>query len=133
MNSLNSILLEGKLDRAPETKKTPKGATICTFTVKSVRWIKDPNGKQDPEYSYFEVEAWAALADRCAHELTEGRGVRVVGRLKQNLTFHEDGTKTEKVVIVAEHVDFKPVLRSAPEGQDRESYTDDQDRESYSD
>lgn len=133
MNSLNSILLDGELDRVPELKKAHNGTKICTFTVKSVRWIQDPNGKLDPEYSYFEVESWAALADRCAYELTEGRGIRVVGRLKQNLTFHEDGTKTEKVIIIAEHVDFKPVLSTVPEGQDRESYTDDQDRESYSD
>ena len=60
MNNLNSILLEGNLYRDPELRYTPSdgttpGTPLCTLVVASV----------------------------CAEHLAKGRGVRVVGRIKQ--------------------------------------------------
>jgi single-strand DNA-binding protein len=38
----------------------------------------------------------------------KGRGVRVVGRLKQERWQNAEGQAQSKVVIVAEHVEFRP-------------------------
>ena len=38
--------------------------------------------------------------------LTKGRGVRVVGRLKQD-RWQQNGQSRSRIVIVAEHVEFK--------------------------
>ncbi|MBN1685898.1 MAG: single-stranded DNA-binding protein [Spirochaetales bacterium] len=109
MNSLNSILIEGNLTRDPELKSTPKGTPVCSFSVASNRFYK-----QDEEYqkevSFFDVEAWAKLAESCAEYLEKGRGVRVVGRLKQDRWQDQEGNPRSKVKIVAEHVEFKPVF-----------------------
>lgn len=109
MNSLNSILIEGNLTRDPELKATPKGTPVCSFSVASNRFYK-----QDEEYqkevSFFDVEAWAKLAESCAEYLEKGRGVRVVGRLKQDRWQDQEGNPRSKVKIVAEHVEFKPVF-----------------------
>jgi single-strand DNA-binding protein len=43
--------------------------------------------------------------------LSEGRGVRVVGRLKQDRWTGPEGQARSKVSIVAEHVEFKPQLK----------------------
>ena len=40
----------------------------------------------------------------------KGRGVRVVGRLKQDRCADPDGKQYSRVSIVAEHVEFKPQL-----------------------
>ena len=48
------------------------------------------------------------LATVCAEHLTKGRGIRVVGRIKQERWEDPDGDARSKVVIVAEHVEFKP-------------------------
>lgn len=58
--------------------------------------------------SYFDVEAWSRLGSTCAQYLKKGRGVRVVGRLKQDRWIDPDGKPRAKVKIVAEHVEFKP-------------------------
>lgn len=38
----------------------------------------------------------------------KGRGVRVVGRLRQERWEDKEGGKREKIIVVAEHVEFKP-------------------------
>lgn len=110
MNSLNSILLEGNVVRDPAIKETPRGTLVCSFSVASNR-----SYKQDDEYeqetSFFEVESWSKLAEQCSKHCLKGRGVRVVGRLKQDRWESQDGKKYTKVKIVAEHVEFKPQFR----------------------
>ncbi len=110
MNSLNSILIEGNLTRDPLLNETPKGTTVCTFGVASNRFYKQ-NDELQKEVSFFEVEVWARLAEACAENLKKGRGVRVVGRLKQDRWTDAEGKNHEKVRIVAEHVEFKPQFK----------------------
>jgi len=54
------------------------------------------------------VETWAKLADNCYNLGHKGRGVRVVGRLKQERWSGSDGKSHSRVTIVAEHVEFRP-------------------------
>lgn len=109
MNSLNSILIEGNLTKDPEVTTTPRGTAVCTFSVASNRAYKQENELQK-EVSFFEVEAWSDLAETCGKNLKKGRGVRVVGRLKQDRWKDQGGKNHERVKIVAEHVEFKPVF-----------------------
>lgn len=108
MNNLNSILLEGNLVRDPDSRSTPGGSTVCGFTLASDRNYKNAQDVYEKEVSYFDVEAWSKLGAACAQYLTKGRGVRVVGRLKQDRWTDSDGKQRAKVKIVAEHVEFKP-------------------------
>lgn len=107
MNALNSILLEGNLVRDPKLKTTPGGTKVVSFSIASNRFFRD-GGNLVGETSYFDVEAWGRLAEACSETLTKGRGVRVVGRLKQDRWTDADGKMRSRVKIVAEHVEFKP-------------------------
>ncbi|MBW8003189.1 MAG: single-stranded DNA-binding protein [Planctomycetes bacterium] len=106
MNNLNSILLEGNLTKDPELLYTSKGTPVCTFPIACNRYFKN-DGENVQEVSYFEVTAWSRLAEVCNEYLKKGRGVRIVGRLKQD-RWEADGATRSKVYIVAEHVEFKP-------------------------
>lgn len=108
MNNLNSILLEGNLVRDPDSRSTPSGNAVCGFTLASDRTYKNAQDVYEKEVSYFDVEAWSKLGSACAQYLTKGRGVRVVGRLKQDRWTDTDGKPRARVKIVAEHVEFKP-------------------------
>jgi len=107
MNSLNSVLLEGNLTRDPELKYTPKGTAVCAFSIASNRSFKQEEEYHE-EVSYFDVTAWSHLAEVCNEYLKKGRGVRVVGRLKQDRWNDPEGNGRSKVFVVAEHVEFKP-------------------------
>jgi len=106
MNSLNSILVEGTVTRDPVLAQTPKGTDVCNFTIESNRSFK-VDGELQKEVSFFDIEVWAKLAKRCSEELFQGRGVRVVGRLKQDRWENREGHPRSKVTIVAEHVEFR--------------------------
>ncbi len=110
LNNLNSVLIEGNLVRDPELKYTPKGAPVCTFALASNRWWKQDEEVQK-EVSFFEISTWNRLAEVCGEYLKKGRGVRVVGRLKQDRWADPEGKSRSKVLIVAEHVEFKPQLK----------------------
>ena len=110
MNNLNSVLIEGNLAREPELRYTPKGTPTCTLVLASNRSYRDPerHGERTEEVSFFEATTWGKLAQVCAEHLTKGRGVRVVGRLKQERWDDDAGNARAKVVIVAEQVEFQP-------------------------
>ena len=111
MNSLNQIILEGNVTRQPEAKSLPSGTTICTLPVAVNRWYKNGEGKQEEEVSYFDIDTFGNLADACVKWCPKGRGIRVVGRLKQNRWKDEAGAQHSRVMIIAEHVEFKPFLK----------------------
>ena len=130
MNNLNSILLEGNLVADPELRYTPKGAAVCSFSVACNRFYKQEEELQK-EVSYFDVTTWNRLAEVCNEYLTKGRGVRVVGRLKQDRWEDTEGKTRSKVHVVAEHVEFKPKFKSdnAEQADGQEKSGEDRDSE----
>jgi single-strand DNA-binding protein len=110
MNNLNSILIEGNMVRDPLFRSTPKGTPVCTFSLASNRFFKQDSGLEK-EVGFFFVETWAKLAEQCYNLGRRGRGVRVVGRLKQSRWNDADGQPHSKITIVADHVEFRPDFR----------------------
>jgi single-strand DNA-binding protein len=110
MNNLNSVLIEGNLVRDPELSYTPKGTAVCKFSVGCHRQWKQDDEVQK-EVSFFDVSTWTRLAEVCGEYLKKGRGVRVVGRLKQDRWTDPEGKPHSRILVIAEHVEFKPQLR----------------------
>ena len=132
MNNLNSVLVEGNLVRDPELSYTSKGTAVCKFSVACNRSFKQDDQTQK-EVSYFDVSTWTRLAEVCGEYLKKGRGVRVVGRLKQDRWADSDGKPHSRVSIVAEHVEFKPQPRpkdaEGAEAEGKEAGEEDAERE----
>jgi single-strand DNA-binding protein len=65
--------------------RIPKGTAVCHFTVACNRfWKQEPDQELQKEVSFVDVTCWLRLAEVCGEFLKKGRGVRVVGRLKQD-------------------------------------------------
>ena len=114
MNNLNSVLLEGNLIRDPELRETNSGTPVCTLVIASNRYYTKDDERQE-EVSFLEIVAWSRLAEVCAEYLKKGRGIRAVGRLKQDRWEDGDGQNRSKVRIIAEHIEFKPERRESPD------------------
>jgi single-strand DNA-binding protein len=118
MNNLNSVLIEGNLTRDPELSYTGKGTAVTRLGVANNRWFKQEEELQK-ETSFFDVTVWGRQAEVCEQYLKKGRGVRVVGRLRQDRWQDPEGNPHSKVEIVAEHVEFRPERKNGNgEGQD---------------
>ena len=110
MNNLNSVLIEGNLVRDPEYRTTPKGTPVCKISLASNRFFKQESG-MEKETSFFDVESWGKLAEIVNAKGRKGRGVRVVGRLKQERWQNAEGKNLSRVFIVAEHIEFRPEFK----------------------
>ena len=126
MNNLNSILIEGNLVRDPLLRSTQRGTQLCTMTLASNRYYKqDQNAGYEKEVSFFEVETWAKLAEACYSRGKKGRGVRVVGRLKQSRWNDTEGKSHSRISIIAEHVEFRPEFKKESKPALETSYDED--------
>ncbi|HKM07538.1 MAG TPA: single-stranded DNA-binding protein [Sphaerochaeta sp.] len=109
MNNLNSVLLEGNLVRDPEKVLVgSNGNVMGKFSIAVNRYFKKANAEPVEEVMYIGVQVWGGLAEGCLNYLKKGRGVRVVGRLRQERWEDKEGGNREKIIVVAEHVEFKP-------------------------
>ena len=85
MNKLNQIVIEGNVVRTPLFKETQRGTRVCTMPIAVDRVYKDYNGNSVKEVGFYDVEAWGeTFGSLIEKHGVKGRGVRVVGRLKQN-------------------------------------------------
>lgn len=106
MNGINQIILEGNVvtDVCYSIVPVPHARVEVLYS-----WShRDGDGNVTEEKSCFEVEGFGSLAESMKEYCMKGRGVRIVGRLKQNRWRDGDGVERGKVFVVAEHVEFKP-------------------------
>ena len=105
------IIVEGNVTRKPEKKELPRGTHVCMLPIAVNRRYKNHDGAETDEVSYFDIETYGSLADACEKWCPKGRGVRVVGRLKQSRWTSDDGKQRSRVTIIAEHLEFKPFFQ----------------------
>ena len=55
------------------------------------------------------------MAEVAEKNAKKDRGIRVVGRLKQDRWTDENGKTFSKVKIIAEHIEYKPMLKKPEE------------------
>ncbi|MGN0728093.1 single-stranded DNA-binding protein [Treponema sp.] len=115
MNALNQIIIEGNVVRQPEKKSCKNGAAFCRVPIAVNRKYKGGDGSYIDEVSYFDIATFGQTAELCEKWCSKGRGIRVVGRLKQTTLKSEDGKKRSSIEIIAEHIDFKPLAKKDPE------------------
>ncbi|NLC92817.1 MAG: single-stranded DNA-binding protein [Treponema sp.] len=115
MNQLNSLILEGNIVKDAELSEPMKGFKVCKFSLAVNRFAKKSSGESFEEVSFFDIETYGKTADYCEKNGTKGRSIRVVGRLKQNRWKDTDGKSQSKILIIAEHIEFKPVFQNSSE------------------
>ena len=115
MNDLNAVILEGNLTREPEVRQFADNTFACKFTIAVNRYIKKKNSDESKKSTaFFMIEAWGPTARMCSDELVKGRGVRVVGKLRQT-TWLDDREPRERIYILAEHIEIKTKFKKNPE------------------
>ncbi|MBP5519685.1 MAG: single-stranded DNA-binding protein [Treponema sp.] len=117
MNQLNSLILEGNLVRDAVLLEPSPGFKKCVFTVGVNRFYKNKNNEDVNEVSFFDIEGYGKIAEYCEQKGKKGRGVRVVGRLKQDVWKNTEGKSNSRIYVVAEHIEYKPA-KKIPEDQE---------------
>lgn len=98
---INQVILMGRLTRDPETRTTPSGKSVTSFSL-----AVDRVG-QDDQADFFDVTAWEKTGELVQQYLTKGRRCLVQGRLRQDSwDDKETGKKRSRVEVTATDVTF---------------------------
>jgi single-strand DNA-binding protein len=101
--SLNKVMLIGNLGRDAETKFTPSGAALTSFSVATTRrWKDQQSGDWKEETNWTRIALWRQ--ENLAQYLTKGKQVYVEGRLSTREYEDKDGQKRSITEVVAEEV-----------------------------
>lgn len=110
MNALNSLILEGNIEGEALMTTATTGVKVIYFTIAANRFYKNAAGENVTETSRFEVECYGEGYAKLLQHFENGRGVRLVGRLKQKCWKDEEGKSYSKLIVIAEHIEFKPKI-----------------------
>ena len=101
----NSVTVTGNATREPELRFTPSGQAVASFGIAvNRRWQNRQTQEWEEAVSFFDITAWAQLAENTAESVQKGTRVTVTGRLDQRSWETQDGDKRSKVEIVADDV-----------------------------
>ena len=102
--NLNKAMIIGNLTRDPETRNTPQGQTVTSFSVATNLVWTDSSGQKQEKVEYHNVVAWRKLAEICAQYLRKGSKVFIEGRLQTRDWEGQDGVRRYRTEIVAENM-----------------------------
>lgn len=102
--NLNKAMVIGNLTRDPETRNTPSGQMVASFSVATNLVWTDQSGQQQKKVEFHNIVAWRRLAEICSKYLKKGSKVYVEGRLQTTDWTGQDGVKRYKTEIVAENL-----------------------------
>lgn len=101
---MQTMTFIGNLSSEPETRTTPSGVTVCSFTVAVNRRFANSDGERQTDF--FRVNAWRQLGEVCARHLSKGKKVAVRGELQARLYDAKNGEKRMSLDVAADEVEF---------------------------
>ncbi len=107
---MNSVNLTGRLTADPELHTTNGGTLIGRLRL-ALQRPKDKNG-EDAGADFVDIKVFGRQAEVCAEYLVKGRRVAVEGRLAHSEWEAEDGSKRQRLEVIARHVEFLDGSRS---------------------
>ena len=101
--SVNKVILVGHLGKDAETRFTPAGVSVTSFSVATNRrWKDQQTGEWKEETDWANVVLWRQ--ENLANYLTKGKQVYVEGRLQTRSYDVKDGKKQYRTEVVADDV-----------------------------
>jgi single-strand DNA-binding protein len=101
--SVNKVILIGHLGKDAETRFTPAGIAVTSFSVATNRrWKDQQTGEWKEETDWAKVVLWRQ--ENLANYLTKGKQVYVEGRLQTRSYDDKDGKKQYMTEVVADEV-----------------------------
>ena len=102
--NLNKAMIIGNVTRDPESRSTPDGTPVTSFSVATnMRWTYKAGQRQD-RAEYHNIVAWRKLADICTQYLKKGSKVYIEGRLQTRSWDDQQGQKHWRTEIIAENM-----------------------------
>lgn len=106
MASYNKVQLLGNLTRDIDLKSLDSGKSVGEFGMAMNEYYIKENGEKVDTPVFVDVTVWGKQAETCSQYISKGSQVFVDGKLKLDQWQGEDGTKRQKIRVVADRVLF---------------------------
>jgi single-strand DNA-binding protein len=121
MYSLNKAMIIGNLTRDPETRTTPSGQTVTSFSVATNFVWNDQSGQQQSKVEFHNIVAWRKLGEICGQYLSKGTKVYIEGKLQTNEWDSPEGGKRQRAEIIADSmIILSPKKEGTPGKEEKE-------------
>lgn len=104
MASLNKVMLIGNVGRDPEMRYMASGTAQTQFSLAVNRNFRGQDGNWREETEWFNIVAWADLAERLSQNVAKGKQVYVEGRLQTRTWDDDQGVKHYRTEVIANSV-----------------------------
>ena len=101
---LNKIVIQGRLTKDPELRRTQSGTAVASATVAVDRDFKNQDGNRDTDF--IPIVAWKGTGEMLAKYFSKGRMIVVEGRFQLRDWTDKEGNKRRTAEIVADSVYF---------------------------
>ena len=98
---INKVILEGRITKDLELRKTTSGLSVCGFTLACNR-RKQQDGTQLADYP--QIQVWRSSAEYLCNYAKKGTLISVCGRLQTRSYNDNDGRKVYVTEVLAEDV-----------------------------
>ena len=123
INSLNKVILIGRLGRPPEIRYLPQSErAIARFTLATnERYFNPSTNESDIRVEWHRIIAWGKLAEFCEKFLSQGKQICLEGKIRTRSWQDREGNKRFSTEIEANSI----VLLGRKDDTDRveEPYT----------
>jgi single-strand DNA-binding protein len=107
-NSLNKVMLLGRLGRDPEKKYTGTGTAVCNFSLATSESVKKGTGYEE-KTEWHKVIVFGNQAENVTRFVKKGSLVFIEGRIQSRSYQDKDGNEKYVTEIVANSVRFLDV------------------------
>jgi len=106
INSLNKVLLIGRLGGKPELRYLPqKERAVAKFSVATnERFFNTSTNESQIRVEWHRIIAWGKLAEFCEKFLTQGKQVLIEGKLRTRSWQDREGNKRSTTEIEAQNI-----------------------------
>jgi single-strand DNA-binding protein len=102
---MNSTTQTGNVTRDPELKFLQNGQASARLSIAvNRRWQNKQTQEWEEKVSYFDIQAYGALAENVANTVTRGTRITVTGQLEQRSWETPEGDKRSVVEIKADDI-----------------------------
>ena len=99
-NSLNKVLLIGRLGANPEARYTAAGVPVVSFSLATNETWKQKDGDFIEKVEWHNIVVWDKLAEIAQKNLTKGQLVSIEGKLQTRSWENKEGNTIKTTEIV---------------------------------
>lgn len=109
--SYNKVILAGNLTRDVQVRFLANEKAVANFGVAINRRYKQGDETKE-EVTFVDITAWGRTAELCGQYLSKGSSALIEGRLHLESWEDKEGQKRQKLVVVADGVQFLSFKRA---------------------